>query len=132
MNSVQAGGLFMGRILMAMIFIVSGYGKLKGFDGTATYMAAAGLPMAKLLLVPTIAVELGGGLLLAIGWKARWAAFALFLFVIPATFIFHAFWAAPPARAMMQAINFEKNLAILGGLLYVGFCGPGRLSVDGG
>jgi putative oxidoreductase len=130
MNNLQASALLIGRILLAAIFILSGYRKIGGFDGTAAYMAAAGLPFAKVLLVPTIAIELGGGLMLAVGWKARWAALALFLFMIPATLIFHAFWGLPPEQAMMQAVHFQKNLAIMGGLLYVAFCGPGRLSVD--
>ena len=81
--------------------------------------------------VPTIAIELGGGLLLAIGYKTRWAALAIFLLIIPATLIFHAFWSATPENAMSQAINFQKNIAIMGGMLYVYFCGPGRFSVDG-
>jgi putative oxidoreductase len=130
MNNLQGFGLLIARILLAAIFILSGYRKIGGFDGTAAYMAAAGLPFARMLLVPTIAIELGGGLLLAFGWKARWAALALFLFLIPATLIFHAFWGPPPERAMMQAAHFQKNLAILGGMLYVVFCGPGRLSID--
>lgn len=131
MNSLQAPGLLIGRILLALIFIGSGFGKIMGFEGTAAHMAAAGLPMAKALLVPTIAIELGGGLMLAVGYKARWAALAIFLFLIPATLVFHAFWSAAPEQVMMQTINFQKNLAIMGGMLYIVFCGPGRLSVDG-
>jgi putative oxidoreductase len=131
MKDLQAPGLLIGRILLAWIFIGSGFGKIMGFAGTAAHMAAAGLPMARILLVPTIAIELGGGLLLAVGYKTRCAAIAIFLFLIPTTLVFHAFWSAAPEQAMMQAINFQKNLAIMGGMLYVMFCGPGRLSVDG-
>ena len=66
-----------GRILLAVIFIKAGWGKIAGFEGTAGYMASKGLPMVQVLLVLTILVELGGGILLAVGWKARWAALVI-------------------------------------------------------
>ena len=132
MDKLRDPALLLARILLALIFIGSGFGKIMGFTGTAAYMASHGLPMANVLLVPTIAIELGGGLMLAIGYKARCAALAIFLFLIPATLIFHAFWQAPPDQVMAQATNFEKNLGIMGGMLYVACFGPGRLSADGG
>jgi putative oxidoreductase len=125
MNQYQPWGLLAGRLLLAYIFVVAGYGKIVGFAGTAGYMAKYGMPMVEVLLVGAIIVELVGGLMLAVGWKARWAAWAIFLFVIPATIIFHPVWADPG-----QAIQFQKNLAIMGGMLYVAFMGPGRLSLD--
>jgi putative oxidoreductase len=125
MNQYQPWGLLAGRLLLAYIFVVAGYGKIVGFAGTAGYMAKYGMPMVEVLLVGAIIVELVGGLMLAVGWKARWAALAIFLFVIPTTIIFHPVWADPG-----QAIQFQKNLAIMGGMLYVAFMGPGRLSLD--
>jgi putative oxidoreductase len=130
MNQLQPWGLLVGRILLAHIFVLSGYGKIIGFAGTAGYMAKYGMPMVEPLLVATIAIELIGGLMLVVGWKARWAALAIFLFIIPATLIFHAFWAVPQEQVMMQTIQFQKNLAIMGGMLFVYFCGPGRFSLD--
>ena len=130
MNKFQPWGLLAGRLLLAYIFILSGIGKIGGFAGTAKYMASMGMPMVEVLLVGAILIELVGGLMLAVGWKARWAAWAIFLFLIPTTLIFHAFWASPEAQVMMQTIQFNKNLAIMGGMLYVAFCGPGRLSLD--
>lgn len=124
-NTYQPWGLLAGRLLLAYIFIVAGYGKIGGFAGTAKYMASKGMPMVEPLLVGAILVELVGGLMLAVGWKARWAAWAIFLFVIPTTLIFHPVWADPS-----QAIQFNKNLAIMGGMLYVAFMGPGKLSLD--
>ncbi len=121
-----------GRILLAAIFIISGFGKITGWDGTAAYMASKGLPMVPALLALTIAIELGGGILLAIGYKARWAALAIFLFTIPVTLVFHNFWAADAAQVQMQQINFLKNLAIMGGMLMVVAFGPGTYSVDKG
>jgi putative oxidoreductase len=129
-NQLQPWGLLVGRIMLAYIFVLSGYGKIVGFAGTAGYMAKYGMPMVEVLLVATIAIELVGGLMLVVGWKARWAALAIFLFMIPTTLIFHAFWASPQDQVMMQTIQFQKNLAIMGGMLFVFFCGPGRLSLD--
>ena len=130
MNQYQPWGLLAGRLLLAYIFVVAGYGKIVGFAGTAGYMAKYGMPMVEVLLVGAIIVELVGGLMLAVGWKARWAAWAIFLFVLVASLIFHPFWAVPPEQVMMQTIQFQKNLAIMGGMLYVAFMGPGKLSVD--
>ena len=122
--------VFAGRIFLALIFVVSGIGKITGYAGTAVYMASKGLPMVDVLLPLTIAVELGGGLLLALGWKARWAAAALFLFLIPTTLIFHQFWGIDPKLVPMQKIHFLKNVAIMGGMLMVLAIGAGAWSVD--
>ena len=121
---------FAGRIFLALIFVVSGVGKITGYAGTAAYMASKGLPLVEILLPLAIAVELGGGLLLALGWKARWAAVALFLFLIPTTLIFHQFWGIDPKLAQMQKIHFLKNVAIMGGMLMVLAIGAGAWSVD--
>jgi len=125
MNQFQPWGLLAGRLLLAYIFVTSGYGKIGGFAGTAKYMAAKGMPRVEQLLVGAILIELVGGLMLAAGWKARWAAWAIFLFLIPTTIIFHPGWADPG-----QMIQMNKNLAIMGGMLYVAFMGPGKLSLD--
>jgi putative oxidoreductase len=93
-------------------------------------MASKGMPFPEVFLVPTIIIELGGGLLLAVGYKARWAALAIFLFLIPTTLIFHAFWAVDAEQMQMQMIQFQKNLAIMGGMLYVVVNGAGPWSVD--
>jgi putative oxidoreductase len=130
MSQFQPWGLLLGRLMLAYIFVLSGYGKIVGFAGAAGYMAKYGMPMIEPLLVGAIIVELAASLMLAVGWKARWAAWALFLFIIPTTLIFHAYWAVPPEQAYGQMIQFQKNLAILGGMLYVAFCGAGRLSLD--
>ena len=101
-----------------------------GFAGTVGYIQSAGLPAAQLGAIVAIIVELGGGILLVLGLKARWAAAALFVFVFFAGICFHAFWASLPDQAMMQQIQFMKNLAIMGGMLYIVVYGSGPLSVD--
>lgn len=129
----QQYGPLIGRLLLSNLFIVSGFKKITGFAGTAGYMAAK-MPsldpsVIKILLVITIAVELGGGLLVLFGWQARWAATALLLWMIPVTYIFHAYWGLPPDQMQVQFINFQKNMAIMGGMLYIIAQGPGRYSL---
>ena len=128
--SVADAAALLGRILLAVIFIKSGWGKIGGFEQTAGMMASKGLPMPQVLLVATILVELGAGLLLAIGYKARWAALLIALWLVPVTLSFHQFWGIPPEQVQMQSINFFKNVSILGGMLMVFAFGPGRYSLD--
>ena len=123
-NTMRCWVACIGRLLLAVIFIYAGYGKLTHFSNTAEMMAGKGLPMANVLLVLTIIIELGGGLLLASGWYARYAALALFLFIIPVTIVFHPFWTDPN-----QMIMFMKNLAIMGGMAQVVAYGPGSCGI---
>jgi putative oxidoreductase len=120
----------LGRILLAVIFIKAGWGKIAGWEGTAGYMASKGLPMVPVLLALTILIELGGGLMIAIGYKARWAALVTFLFLIPVTVIFHPFWGIDPAQVQNQSNHFFKNVSIMGGMLLLFAFGPGAYSVD--
>jgi putative oxidoreductase len=123
-------GPLVGRILLAQIFIVSGWGKVTGFAGTAAYMAGKGMPLAEFFAVGAILLELGGGIALILGWQARWAALAILVFTVPATLIFHNFWSVDAAQAQGQMIHFMKNLCIMGAALYVMAFGAGPLSVD--
>jgi len=119
-----------GRLLLANIFITSGFQKISGFAGIAAYMDIKGIPMSELLLVLTIIIELGGGLCILLGWQARWAALAIFLFIIPVTLIFHPYWTYAEDEMRAQFIQFHKNLAIMGGMLYVVAFGSGPFSVS--
>lgn len=107
------------RAFLGALFLISGAFKIAGFSGVAGYMASAGLPLVPVLLVITIAIEVGAGLSLITGWKAFYGATILALFLIPTTVIFHAFWSADAANFSNQLTNFLKNLAILGGMLLV-------------
>jgi len=127
---VKQYGPFAGRVLLALLFLWSGFGKIIGFEGTVGYIASKGMPLPQLAALGAILIEVGGGLLLVIGWHTRWAAAALLLFMIPATLIFHNFWAVDAAQAQGQLIHFMKNLSITGGILYVMAFGAGPLSVD--
>ncbi|MCC6490572.1 MAG: DoxX family protein [Candidatus Hydrogenedentes bacterium] len=121
----------LGRVLLSAIFLISGFGKIMDWSGTAGYMASHGMPAVPFLLFMAIVLELGGGLSILLGFQARWGALALVVFLIPATLIFHAFWSADPEQAQMQTISFLKNTAILGGLLTVMAHGSGPFSLSG-
>lgn len=125
--TLQNSATLAGRVGLGLLFVVSGFGKIAGFAGTAGYMASKGMPMAEVLLVGAIAIELVGGLMLLAGFKARWAALAIAAFLVPTTLIFHS-PVGPEAQAQMT--QFLKNLSILGGMLYVAAFGPGAWSVD--
>ncbi len=129
-EAVKTYGPPVGRILLALLFVISGIGKISGFEGTVAYIASKGPPLPQLGALLAIVVELGAGILLVIGWQARWAATVLFLFLIPTTLLFHNFWAYDGSQAQMQQINFMKNLCIMGGMLYVMAFGAGLFSVD--
>ena len=130
MTSLQSTTVLVGRILLGLIFVFSGFAKISGFDGTAGYIASKGLPLPQLLAALTIVVELGGGLALMAGFHTRQAVVALAGFSLLTAVIFHNFWAVPQPEQMAQQINFMKNLAIAGGMLVLAAFGPGRLSVD--
>jgi putative oxidoreductase len=134
MNSTVSGNPIVpliGRILIAALFLVAGVGKAMGFAGTAGYIAKLGFPMPEVMTALAIAAEAGGAILLIIGWKTRWVAWGLAIFVVIATLAAHRFWEIPDAAQMMnQRIHFLKNLSIIGGLLLLATFGPGSISVD--
>ena len=113
----------LARIMLAIIFIMAGIGKIQDPAGTAGYMQSMGIPGA--LLWPTIALEVLGGLAVAVGFKTRYAAFALAIFSIATAMIFHHNFAD-----QMQMIMFLKNIAIAGGLLLLATSGKTAFSID--
>jgi putative oxidoreductase len=129
-DALKDWAALLGRVLLAAMFVISGFEKITGFAGTAGYIAAKGLPLPEVLTAIAIAIEVGGGVAILLGWKTRWAAVALAVFLIVITPIFHGYWSAPAAEAMQQQINFLKNSSILGGVLLLLSFGPGRFSVD--
>lgn len=130
MQQLASFGPLVARILIALIFIASGAGKITGFEGTVGYIASKGLPFPALAAIAAIIVELGGGILLVLGYKARWAAFFMFGFSLAAAFIFHNFWVVPAAEAQNQMIHFMKNISMAGGLLLIVTHGSGARSIE--
>ena len=128
--NISNAAALLGRILLALIFITSGFGKITGFEDTVGYIASKGLPLPQLGAIIAIIVEVGGSILLVIGYKARWAALALAIFTLAAAIFFHNYWAVDVAEKMGQQINFWKNVAMTGGFLMAYAFGPGRYSLD--
>jgi putative oxidoreductase len=121
-----------GRVLLAAMFVLAGIDKITGFEGTAGYIASVGLPFAELLTVVTIAVEIGAGLALIVGFQARVAALLLAGFTLAASVLFHNFWAMPAEQAYVQQLMFMKNLSVAGGLLMIVALGGGALGISKG
>ncbi len=109
----------LGRTLIAFLFVVSGAQKAFTFADVAAWMTSLGLPYVPWVLSLTIALEIGGGIALALGIGARLLSWTLAAFVIAATIVFHAFWSSPAEQFGDQLTHFLKNLAIVGGLLLV-------------
>ncbi len=130
MTSSQKAFTLMGRILLALLFVPAGISKISGFEGTVGYIASKGLPAPSLGAIIAIVVEVGLGLALALGYKARLSALVLAVFTVVAGFFFHNFWAMDAAQVMVNQIMFMKNLAIAGGLLGIAAWGAGAYSLD--
>ena len=131
MNSTSANlATLVGRILLAAIFVSSGFQKIGGFAGTAGYIASKGLPLPEVGAAVAIAVEIVAGIALIVGFKARWAALALAIFTLATALLFHNYWTLPADKQFVDMLMFWKNLAITGGLLIVFAFGAGGWSFD--
>ena len=122
--------LLVGRILIGALFLVAGMMDATALAGATAYMARLGFPAPEWFAILSVVIEIAGGALLVIGWKARWAAGLLSLYVLVATGTAHQFWNTDAVQQANQTYHFLKNLAITGGLLLLIATGPGRLSAD--
>ncbi|WP_299041060.1 DoxX family protein [uncultured Tateyamaria sp.] len=113
--------LVIGRVLLASLFILGGLDKILDPDPSILRMTEVGMPLAHLLIYPVIALELGGGLLVAFAraWPLRLAATALIVHTLAINLLLHPFWAAAPELARIEVSLFFKNIAVVGGLLIV-------------
>ena len=131
MNHLASLGMLIGRIALAAIFILAGLGKFMNVEATSAYMASKGMTMIPFFLYSAALLEILAGLALLIGYKTRWAALLLALFIIPTVLIFHDFWnVSGPLERTIELTQFLKDWAIFGGLLYVAALGAGRYSID--
>jgi putative oxidoreductase len=119
-----------GRLLISTIFIFSGLSKIPGHAAMAGFAASKRLPAADLAIWLAAAVEILGGLSILLGFQARIGAWVLFLFLIPTSVVFHNFWAMQGMEKMDNQAHFFKNIAIMGGLLFVATFGAGAYSID--
>ncbi|KAB2911080.1 MAG: DoxX family protein [Hyphomicrobiaceae bacterium] len=129
----EAPTAILGRLLLATIFLISPLVNLvPNFGATVAAMTQAGVPLPAAALVIANAMLLAGSLMLILGYRARLGALLLILFLLPATYVFHAPWRAiDGADAGQQAIHFTKNLGLMGAMLLVTVLGPGPGSLKG-
>jgi putative oxidoreductase len=116
---------FVGRLMIGLPFALSGLSKLGAYGATTGYISAVGLPFPPLAYAVAVAAELGGGLLLVAGYRARYVAAALALFSIATAIAFHNNFAD-----QNQMIHFLKNVMMAGGLVQIAAFGAGALSLD--
>jgi len=119
-----------GRVLLAAMFVLAGIDKIGGFEDTAGYIASVDLPFPEVLTLMTIAVEIGAGLALIVGFQTRIAALLLAGFTLAASVLFHNFWAMPAEQAYVQQLMFMKNLSVAGGLLMIVALGGGAIGFN--
>jgi putative oxidoreductase len=128
MERVHDGLLLLGRLLVAALFLPAGISKLLNFSGFAASLADKGLPFSHYWAAAAVAIEVLGPIALVLGLLPRWTAFALFAFVIAASATSHRYWELQEPGRRVQEVNFFKNAAILGGLLFYFVSGAGRSS----
>ncbi|HEU0035645.1 MAG TPA: DoxX family protein [Kofleriaceae bacterium] len=119
-----------GRALFALIFITSIFGHFS--RTTIDYAAAHGVPLATIVVPLSGVLALVGGVMILLGYRARFGAFLLIVFLVPVTVVMHRFWGLPdPQMAEMQRVMFMKNLSLIGTALLVMYWGSGPYSLDG-
>jgi putative oxidoreductase len=124
------GLLLFGRVLMALIFVQSGFGKLLDIGGFAASLASKGVPLAGIFGMIGACVEFFGGLAVLLGLQTRYAAVLIAVFTVVATAISHRYWEFSDAVRRAQEVNFMKNVCIIGGFLLLAAVGGGRFSID--
>lgn len=120
--------VLLGRILFSLVFLLSSINQFNGSE--VAYASASHVPAAKIAVPLAGVLILVGGLSVLFGYKAKWGAWLIVLFLVPVTPMMHNFWASPAAMYQMQLINFEKNLSMLGGAFLITQFGAGPWSLD--
>ena len=121
----------LGRMMIVTIFLMSAVGnKIPKFSDVAGYMASEGVPQPKILLAGAIAFLLVGGLSVLVGYKTRFGAALLLVFLALATYYFHDFWTKQGQEQQTQMVQFMKNLSLMGTMIFLIANGPGAGSVD--
>ena len=115
----------LGRVLIGLPFLMSGFGKLATYGATTAYIGSVDLPLAPLGWAIAVAFEIGGGLLLVLGFRAREVAIGLAVFILAAAVFFHRNFAD-----QNQMIHFLKNIMMVGGLLQIAYFGAGPYGLD--
>jgi putative oxidoreductase len=120
--------VLLGRICFALLFIMSASGH---FSAETINNVAAKVPFASVLVPLSGVMELLGALGILLGYKAKWGAWLIVLFLIPVTLTLHQFWTIEdPMAQRMDMVNFMKNIALLGSALLIAYFGSGPMSLD--
>ncbi|MCG8291997.1 DoxX family protein [Pseudomonas entomophila] len=122
--------LLLARLLLVILFVLSGWSKLTGFEGTVAYMTSLGAPAPMLAAAIAVIMEFLVGILLILGFYTRPLALLLALFVLGTALLGHPFWNMVDPERSANMTQFLKNLSIIGGLLVLAVSGPGRFSLD--
>ncbi|MFP3888891.1 DoxX family protein [uncultured Ralstonia sp.] len=122
--------LLLGRVLLMLLFLISGWGKITGFQATVGFMGTVGAPMPMLAAIIAVIMEFGVGIALLIGFWTRPLAVLMALFVLGAALIAHTYWNVEGAMQTANMVQFYKNLSIMGGLLLLAVAGPGKYALQ--
>ena len=114
-----------GRLLLGGLFVGSALGMIADPAGTQYFMAMYGMPFTGFFMWTTVAILLTAATCLLVGWKIRWAALTLALWLIPVTLIFHTKWSDP-----IQFHTFMENFGLMGALVFISGVGAGAFSLD--
>jgi putative oxidoreductase len=123
--------ILIARVLLMILFVISGWAKLTGFDGTVGYMTSLGAPAPMVAAAIAVIMEFFVAIILILGFYTRPLAFLFALFVLGTALIGHPFWNMVDPERAANMTQFLKNLSIVGGLLLLAVSGPGRFSLDG-
>ncbi len=133
-NTLSGLSVFVGRILIASIFVFSAMGKITNFQGAVAYSHSVGIfgiyTGLTFLLISATILEIIGAVSFILGYKIKFGAICLLIFMVPVTLLFHGFWRYSGQEAAMQMINFMKNVCMTGGILFVLGIGAGPFSLD--
>ncbi len=122
--------ILVARILLILLFVVFGWTKLTNYTATVGYMTRMGLPVPSIAVLVSIVAEFFVGLVIAVGFWTRPLALLMALYTLATALIGHHFWSMTGADRLPNAINFYKNICIIGGFLLLYVTGPGKYSVD--
>lgn len=122
--------LLVARILLVILFVLFGWQKMTGFEGTVGYMASVGAPLPHISAIIAVIAELVFGILIVVGYYTRPLALILAIYTLATAFIGHPYWSLTGMDQYMAMINFYKNVSICGGFLLLALTGPGRISLD--
>lgn len=129
-NTIKEWGPLVGRVMISMIFLMSGMGKVFQFEAQVGYATSQGVPMASVAIALSALIEIAAVVMIVVGYKARLGAAALFLWMIPVSFMMHAFWTiADPMSMQINMIMFMKNIAMMGAMLMIMSFGSGPKSL---